>query len=97
MPLFPVFKQKRLGRKFLFKNIDMRYSFDMLSELAVAKGVDLENGDIAYFENVKQNRRKVLIKKEDVIYCLYWMKVRGQFIAIDAPDGEIKRFIDFTK
>lgn len=98
MSLFPTYKQPRGGRKFLVKDVDMRYSFDMLQEIAVKQvGCDFLAGDICYFENSNHTRRKVLLMKNGVIYQLYWMKVKGKFVEIDEPTGQIKKFIDFTE
>lgn len=96
--LFPTYRQPRGGRKFLVKDVDMRYSFDTLKELALMKvGCDFEAGDICYFENTNHTRRKVLLMRDDIIYCLYWMKIKGGFVEIDAPNGLIKKYIDFNQ
>lgn len=98
MPLFPTYKQPRGGQKYLVKNVDMRYSFDRLKDIATQTvGCDFEKGDICYFENSNHTRRKVLLMRGEVIYCLYWMKVRGAFVEIDEPNGQIRKYIDFTE
>jgi len=98
MSLFPTYKQPNKGRKFIIKDVDMRYSFDSLREIAERiVGANFEEGDICYFQNSGVTRRKVLLMKNGIVYQLYWMKLKGEFIEIDHANGQLKHYIDFNE
>lgn len=98
MGLFPLISEKKSGRKFLVKNVDMRWSFDSLKDLAIKKvGADFLKGDVVYFENANITRRKALLIKGEVIIMAYWMKLKGKFVELGEPEGSIKGFINFME
>lgn len=75
----------------------MRMSFDSLKLMAQTKGADFDKGDVCYFENSNQDRRKVLFQKSGLIFILYWMKLRGKFVPVNEKDGLLKHYVDFKE